>query len=259
MYAPDFDCDPYHNPTIYDTNPNFDTTIYEQLILTQTINVPFHEFAKRTNMNLSTTGKQKDDTSHPTVHQADEDHDTEITVLVTPPSENIKSILKNYFNPLPTGLQSPQKLPVATNEIQEAMTLSPSSRESPEHKNVGQIAPKTAMKPGTILEGHNLQQHHVHASIPQVIARQQGCRLVPHQPTTQRNGHHKPSLKRKMCPNLFSHYPEEETEHAFRTVGFMDFNNQCLDALIDAEALVNCLPRENSIKSISPDNVLKEM
>ena len=169
MYAPDFDCDPYHNPTIYDTNPNYDTTIYEQLILTQTINVPFHEFAKRTNMNLSTTGKQKDDTSHPTVHQADEDHDTEITVLVTPPSENIKSILKNYFNPLPTGLQSPQKLPVATNEIQEAMTLSPSSRESPEHKNVGQIAPKTAMKPGTILEGHNLQQHHVHASIPKSL------------------------------------------------------------------------------------------
>ena len=94
----DFDCDPYHNPTIYDAEP---------LIFKQTINVRFHEFAKRTTMNLSTTGGQKDDTSHATGHQAAGQHDAEITVLVTSPPEIIKSILKPNHNPTMTCFQSP--------------------------------------------------------------------------------------------------------------------------------------------------------
>ena len=68
MYDPDFECDPYYNPTIYAA---------EKLTFKQTINVAFHEFEKRPRMNLSTTGKQNDDTSHATVHQADDERDTE--------------------------------------------------------------------------------------------------------------------------------------------------------------------------------------
>ena len=45
-------------------------------------------------MNLSTTAKQTDDTSHATVHQADEEHATEITVIVAPPPENIRPFVK---------------------------------------------------------------------------------------------------------------------------------------------------------------------
>ena len=41
----------------------------------------------------------------------------------------------------------------------------------------------------------------------------------------------------------------------------MYFNNLSLDALINSGALVNCLPENKieKIKSISPDNILKEM
>ena len=41
----------------------------------------------------------------------------------------------------------------------------------------------------------------------------------------------------------------------------MDFNNLSVDALVDSGALVNCLPESEyqKIKSVSPDNILKEM
>ena len=41
----------------------------------------------------------------------------------------------------------------------------------------------------------------------------------------------------------------------------MDFNNISVDALVDSGALVNCLPESeyHKIKSVSPDNILKEM
>ena len=40
-----------------------------------------------------------------------------------------------------------------------------------------------------------------------------------------------------------------------------DFNNLSVDALVDSGALVNCLPESElqKIKSVSPDNILKEM
>ena len=41
----------------------------------------------------------------------------------------------------------------------------------------------------------------------------------------------------------------------------MDFNNLSVNALVDSGALVNCLPKSElqKIKSVSPDNILKEM
>ena len=54
-------------------------------------------------MYLSTTGKQKDDTSHATVHQTDEEHDTEKLVFVAPPTKNIKPIIKHSHKQSRTG------------------------------------------------------------------------------------------------------------------------------------------------------------
>ena len=61
-----------------------------------------------------------------------------------------------------------------------------------------------------------------------------------------------------MHTNLLSHSPKKETEDALRP---MDFNNLSVDALVDSGAPVNCLPENElqKIKSVSPDNILKEM
>ena len=50
IHDPDYDCDPYHNLDLYD-----------QVTLTfkETINVPFHDFVKMTNMNLDITKRAK--------------------------------------------------------------------------------------------------------------------------------------------------------------------------------------------------------
>ena len=276
IYELDLNCDPYHNPTIYDA---------EQLTFKQTINVPFQEFAKRTNTNLSTTGKHKHDTiRHATVHQGDEKHDTEITVLVALQPENIKTILKLRFNSTPTGFQSPQKLPVATNEIRAARTSFPWNSERPEHKYFQETAPKesneagyhpeTTQKPTTPRTrrikraltrelSHTTQRNHRKDDTnankkAQVTARQQGCGFAPHQRTTQLNRPHKPDLKQKLRPIFFSHHSEQDRKMLFAP---MDFNILSLDTLIGSEALVNCLPESEleKIKSISPDNILKEM
>ena len=125
IYDPDFQCDPYYNETLYDT---------EKLVYKQSINVPFHEFITRTNMDISTTPKRKDDTSHTPELQAEEEHDTEITVIVTPPTTSLKSILKHKNQPPPVDHESPGKLPATSNEIRAAMTSSPSSPQSSEHQ-----------------------------------------------------------------------------------------------------------------------------
>ena len=77
----------------------------ENLIFRQSINVPFHEFIAKTNMNISTTPKRKDDISHTPEPQAEEEHDTEITVIVTPPTTSLKSILKQNNQTPPVDSQ----------------------------------------------------------------------------------------------------------------------------------------------------------
>ena len=85
-------------------------------------------------MDISTTPKRKDDISYTPEPQAEEEHDTEITVIVTPPTTSLKSILKHNNQPPPVDYESPKKLPATSNEIRAAMTSSPSSPQSPEHK-----------------------------------------------------------------------------------------------------------------------------
>ena len=126
IYDHDFECDPYFNETIYDT---------QNLAFRQSINVPFLEFIARTNMDISTAPKRKDDINHTPETQAEKEHDTEITVIVAPPTTSLKSILKHNTELPLTEHQSPKKLPANSNEIRAAMTSSLSSPESSEHKN----------------------------------------------------------------------------------------------------------------------------
>ena len=116
IYDPDFECDPYYNDTLYDTT---------NLVFRQSINVPFHEFIAKTNMDITTTPKRKDDLNHTPEPQAEEEHDTEITVIVTPPTTSLKSILKHNNQPPPVDYESPKKLPATSNEIRSAMTSFP--------------------------------------------------------------------------------------------------------------------------------------
>ena len=112
-------------------DPDFECSTL--LIFKQTINVPFHEFVTKTNMDISTTPKRRDDISHVPIPQAEEaEHDNEKSILLTPPPSTIRPILKYNSNSTPTVYQSPQKPPPTTNEIRVAMTSSPTSPQSPE-------------------------------------------------------------------------------------------------------------------------------
>ena len=99
-------------------------------------------------MDISLTPKRKDDINHAPVPQAEEEHDTEITVIVTPPAASLKPILKHSNTSLLSESQSPQKIPATTNEIRAAMTSSPSSPDCPEHKYSTQETPGDNIKAG---------------------------------------------------------------------------------------------------------------
>ena len=105
-------------------------------------------------MVISTTPKRKDDTSHTPEPQAEEDHDTEITVIVTPPTTSLKSILKHKNPSPPVDYESPKKLPAPSNEIRAAMTSSPSSPESPEHRYSTPEAPGNNKKAGDLTQAN---------------------------------------------------------------------------------------------------------
>ena len=96
IHDPDYGCDPYHNPDLYD-----------QVTLTfkETINVPFHDFVKKTNMNLDITKrKDVDNDSDSPAYQAEE-QDPETQVIVTPPAVQPRSILKPHISNLTENRQ----------------------------------------------------------------------------------------------------------------------------------------------------------
>ena len=65
----------------------------------ETINVPFHDFVKRTNMNLDITkGRDDGNDSHSPVHHAEE-QDRDIQVIVAPPAITLRPILKPHTPP----------------------------------------------------------------------------------------------------------------------------------------------------------------
>ena len=122
IHDPDYGCDPYHNPDSYDQ---------ATLTFKETINVPFHEFAKKTNMNLDITKKRTEHNGdHPPVPHADE-QDMELQVIVSAPAYPLKPIIKTLVSNM-TVNRSPTRAPALTNEIRASMTSSPSSPQSPE-------------------------------------------------------------------------------------------------------------------------------
>ena len=122
IHHPDYSCDPYHNPDLYDQ---------ATLTFKETINVPFHEFVKKTNMNLDINKRRADDNGdHLPVPPADL-QDIELQVIVSPLVYPLKSILKTLVSNT-TVNRSPTRVPAPTNEIRASMTSSPSSLQSPE-------------------------------------------------------------------------------------------------------------------------------
>ena len=105
-------------------------------------------------MDISTTPKRKDDLNHTPKPHADEEHDTEITVIVTPPTTSLKSILKHNNQSPPVDYESPKKLPATSNEIRAAMTSSPSSPESPEHRYSTPESPGNNKKAGDLTQAN---------------------------------------------------------------------------------------------------------
>ena len=96
IHDPDYGCDPYHNSDLYDQ---------ATLTFKETINVPFYEIVKKTNMNRDITKRRTDDNGdHPPVPHADE-QDMELQVIVSPPAYPRKPTLK----PQNTCLQHDRK------------------------------------------------------------------------------------------------------------------------------------------------------
>ena len=173
-------------------------------------------------MDISTTPKRNDDINHAPVPKAEEEHDTEITVIVTPPAASLKPILKHSNTSLLNAPQSPQKIPATTNEIRVAMTSSPSSPESPEHNYSTHEAPgdnekagnhKDVDKPTTKLRTRRVKRtltfefnqmakfsqsptrrpiFRLSLSSQRATQRRPRRRLAPHQSTTERNFHYQP-------------------------------------------------------------------
>ena len=238
-------------------------------------------------MDISTTPRRKDDLSHTPEPQAEEEYDTEITVIVTPPTTSLKSILKhNNQSPL-ADFQSPMKLPATPNEIRAAMTSSPSSPESPEHKY---STPKTLVddtKAGdqTIASQPTTQPRtrRVKRTLTCEFNQQTEAKTATNSPliTTQTSREEPTNLEQdeewiqtnKQLHEIAITDPEtsEKCIPIFSAINLkkkrkmlfapMDFNNISVDALVDSGALVNCLPESEfqKIKTVSPDNILKEM
>ena len=101
IHDPDYGCDPYDNPDLYDQ---------ATLTFKVTINVPFHEFVKKPNLNLDITKRRTDDNGdHPPVPHADE-QDMELQVVVSPPAYPLKPILKTLVSDT-TVYRSPTRAP----------------------------------------------------------------------------------------------------------------------------------------------------
>ena len=118
-------------PTTVVTPTTTPTCTTKQPTFKETINVPFHEFVKKTNMNLDITKRTTEDNGdQPPIPHADE-QDMELQVVVSPPAYPIKPILKTLVHDTIVN-RSPTRTPEPTNEIRDSMTSSPSSPQSPE-------------------------------------------------------------------------------------------------------------------------------
>ena len=281
IFDPDYNCDPYHNPDLYDQ---------ETLTFKGTINVPFHDFVKRANMNLDIT-KRRDDgnDSHSPVQHAEE-QDRDLQVVVAPPTITLRPIFKPH-SPTMTKPRSPSRVPAPTNEIRAAMTSSPSSPQSPEYpikKHSTQSGTSTTKVPDTYRAGDPTVTPATTTTAnpaPKTrrIKRALTCEFEQNQQPND-DGNPKPTNTQQgdnsLCLQLDAHQLEnitttnnptgEQCLPIFSAIALkqkrcmlfapMDFQHFSIDALIDSGALVNCMPENEyqKLKNMSPANILKE-
>ena len=237
-------------------------------------------------MDISTIPKRKDDLNHTPEPQAEEEHDTEITVIVTPPTTSLKSILKHNNQSPPVDYESPKKLPATSNELRAAMTSSPSSPQSTEHKysaheslvnNKETGDPTEAVMPTTkprtrikrTLTCEFNQKTKTNPAIDSSPTSTQTPTRELYNPEEDEDWIHTnkqlneivitdPDTSEKCLPIFSAINLKKKRKMLFAP---MDFNNLSVDALVDSGALVSCLPESEyqKIKSVSPDNILKEM
>ena len=281
FHDPDYGCDPYHNPDLYDQ-----TT----LTFKETINVPFHEFAKKTNMNLDTTKRRIDDNNdHQPVPHADE-QETELQVIVSPPEYPLKPIIKKLVSNSTTN-RSPIRVPAPTNEIRASMTSSPSSPQSPEILTTKRTPPTEAIITGAS-DAHKAGDPPANTTTQTTVTPIQKTRRIKRaltcefdnkaQLNTERNyepenhQHNEDNTLLQLDPNLITSIPTsdkpagEKCLPLFSAIALkqkrrmlfapMDFKHFSIDALIDSGALVNCMPESEfqKLKNMSPDNILQE-
>ena len=276
IHDPDYGCDPYHNPDLYDQ---------ATLTFKETINVPFHEFVKKTNMNLNITKRRAEDNGdHPPVPHADE-QEIELQVIVSPPAYPLTPILKTLVN------RSPTRAPAPTNEIRASMTSSPSSPKSPELPTE-QRSHQTEITTTAVLDAYKAGDPPVNPITQTCVTSTQKTRRIKRALTREFDNHAQPNTKEKhelenhkqnegnmllqLDPNLLTSIPASDSPTGeqclplFSAIALkqkrrmlfapMDFQHFSIDALIASGALVNCMPESvfQKLKIMSPINILQE-
>ena len=131
IHNPDFNCDPYHNPKIY----NKTTLTFKQRECT-----PIEEFIKTTEMNISTEPRHRPKTIQP-VPEYDQDTERVTEILVDESTTRPKSILKNHGSQT-TAPQSPPKHQTA-NPIRAGIVRSPTMDVAPDCHQTQNLTDRT--------------------------------------------------------------------------------------------------------------------
>ena len=127
IHDPDFNCDPYHNPQLYDR---------ETLTFRQRECTPFEEYIKKTGMNISAEPRLRPKTVQP-VPDYDQDVERVTEILVDNPTNRPKPIIKNQGSQI-TAPQSPPK-DQQVNPIRAGIIRSPTMDVEPDghqHENI---------------------------------------------------------------------------------------------------------------------------
>ena len=299
IHDPDFNCDPYHNPKIYDKT----TLTFKQRECT-----PFEEFIKTTGMDISTEPRHRPKTIQP-VPEYDQDTERVTEILVDDSTNRPKSILKNHGSQT-TAPQSPPKHQPA-NLIRVGIIRSPTMDVAPDCHQTQKLTGRTTTEAVDLTQ--TTTNTEITISTPQTRRIKRSLLL---EPLSYNEASSSPSSPRSQSANevedprpittdetnMQSESPsgavndtptqdepqsfpmaqiaeyltrnpitKEECIPIFSAVTLkkkrkmlfapMDFQDLTLDALIDSGALVNCISETNynKILQMSPKDIVKEL
>ena len=127
IHDPDFNCDPYHNPQLYDR----ETSTFRQGECT-----PFEEYIKKTGMNISTEPRHRPKTVQ-SVPDNDQDVERVTEILFDNSTNRPRFTLKNQGSQITAPQSPPKDQPV--NPIRAGILRSPTMDEAPDchqHENI---------------------------------------------------------------------------------------------------------------------------